>query len=549
MGRDSFMTNRFSYRRSRIDHRPSAATAVAALVLTLALIIGAFAVPFRAQASGAQYSETPLATYQKGGNGGFSPYWVAYIIYPAKGSKDKSVFVELNGKRLGPYEGVSGRFVVSPDGRHIAYAAAKSGKWVIAVDGVDGAPHDGLLWPYYAWSPDLEGNQFIPQTRAAALEFSPDGKSVIYPAKLENGKYAIFTNDRPGPAFPDVGAEVLFVAGQIKYFAFPGNKQIVEVHGDKVLGPYDTSYRTKVSPDGNHYIYWAKRGSQSIVVVDDKETNVAGEVGTYTIGMNGAVAYSYKLANKYRVHFGADVLPEAYDEVSAIALSPDGHKLAFWGRTGAKWALISDGKRLPGFDGPYVYRVGAIDYNVMWSADSQHLAYYAREGQKPIMVLDGQKMKQGFYPPGLALEVIVDDRGRNVGVGIMGSAGRDPALVAQAIVNYDVSKCDPFRSTFLGKQQACIDKEGKTSWFRIGAKKEGPYRDVKTIFPPLPLFDDYAYVVETDKGQQVVVNGVVSPHGYSAIYKPIIDQDAQAVVFLAVQNGKLLRVVQPMTAQ
>ena len=128
--------------------------------------------------------------------------------------------------------------------------------------------------------------------------FSPDGRSVAYPAKLENGKWALFVNDHPGPAYPDVGSDVSFVGGQPKYFAFPAGKQIVELHGDRALGPYDTSYHTVISDNGDHYMYWAKRGAHTFVVVDDKEGEITGPVGSYAISNRGVAAYSYKNRRK-----------------------------------------------------------------------------------------------------------------------------------------------------------------------------------------------------------------------------------------------------------
>ncbi len=144
---------------------------------------------------------------------------------------------------------------VSRDGKHIAFAAQKGAKWIIVVDGQEKYAHKGLLWPWCAWSPSLEGNQYIPQTRAAVLQFSPDGQSIAYPAETEDGKYAMYVNGKPGRAFPNIGTRVQFVAGQPLYYAFPQDKRIVEVHGERVLGPYDTSYNSKVSENGSSERY------------------------------------------------------------------------------------------------------------------------------------------------------------------------------------------------------------------------------------------------------------------------------------------------------
>ena len=175
------------------------------LVLSLAFLpwtaCGQPAIPRRP----AQFSEAVLGAYRKDGAGAFSPYWAAYIIEPEKGAADQSTYVDFNGKRLGPYTQVSGMMEVGGDGKHIAFAAQKGGKWIVAVDGVEKYTHDGLLWPWSAWSPTLEGNSYIPQTRAAVLAFSPDGLIIAYPAQTADGKYAVFVNGKTGPVYPSVG--------------------------------------------------------------------------------------------------------------------------------------------------------------------------------------------------------------------------------------------------------------------------------------------------------------------------------------------------------
>ena len=182
----------------------------------------------------------------------------------------------------------------------------------------------------------------------------------------------------------------------------------------------------------------------------------------------------------------------------------------------------------------------------MWSADSQHLVHYARNGHDTIMVLDGRKLAKGFYPPGIPLEVLVDDQGRQVGMGMMGTSGPDPAAVAQAVLTYDVSRCDPFTTSLLGKTLTCIEKQGKQAWMKIGSKREVGYRSIRTVLPSISDYSHYAYVVETDRGRQVVIDGVVNSHAYSAIYRVILDQQNNSLVFLAIKAGELIRVVQPL---
>lgn len=502
--------------------------------------------PVRKAIAPVQFSETALSPYQKDVAGGFSPYWVAYIIRPAKDASDKSVFVEVNGHRLGPYTAVSEKMAFSGGGKHIAFAAEKNGKWIIVVDGVEKFTRDALLFFWNSWSPNLEGNSFVPQSQAPELVFSPDGKSIAYPARTADGKYAVFVDDTPGPKYQSIGSGLGFVDDRIRYYAFPADKKVVEVHGDAVLGPYDDTYRTKVSPDGRHYVLWAKRGDKPVLVVDDKESEIPGEIADYVIGDGGFLAYAYKSSGKYRVHVGAADLPDSFDEVGQMTLSPDGKKVAFWARVGNQWTLTAGDKTLPGFDGYFYYLSGGYKYGVMWGADSQHVAYYVRNGGKGALVLDGQKLEKSIGPPGIALQVIVDANHNPVGSGLMGGPQAEATAVAQAILTQDKTKCDPFTAVLFGQSVSCVDKSGSAAFMIIGDKREGPYHAIKSVLLISPGAKHYAYVVETDKGQQVVIDGTLAPQFYDAIYRPVFDDENGSLAVLAVKNGTLMRVVEPM---
>lgn len=497
-----------------------------------------------------QRSETVLCQYRKDVMGAFSPHWVAYIIEPAKEATDSSRFVEVNGKRLGPYTQVSGMMELSRDGRHLAFAAEKNGKWVVVVDGVEKYTHEALLWPWCAWSPTLEGNSFIPQTQAAVLEFSPDGQSIAYPAKLADGKYAVFVDGKPGKAYNNVGARIQFVAGRVKYYAFPEEKKLIEVHGDAVFGPYDESYKTKVSANGQHYCFWAASGTRNIFVADGRTHELPGKVLDYCIGNDGLVVYAYKVGGRCRVRVGTTDLPGEYDEVTQLTLSPDGKKAAFWARSGGKWSLLAGDKVLPGFDGYFYYDCGGKQYSVMWSADSQHVAYYIRDGHNGILVLDGQKLEQTFRPSGIAMQVIVDEKGQTVGTGMMSAPRVDSEAFVQAVLMRETAKCDPFTASLCGQSLCYIEKRSADATFmHVGDKAEGPYRNIRSVLLTSAGGRHYAYIVEAENGQQLVIDGRAVPNVFDAIYRPAFNDDEGALEFLAIKDGNVVRVVEPMAAK
>lgn len=539
---------------ARPSHRALRIIIPAALVLIAATVF-AFVVSAGRMKSGflhsvvaavtppVHFSETPLCPYRKDGNGGFSPWWVAYIVEPAEGATDKSTYVDVNGKRLGPYSNVSGLMRTSRDGKHLAFAAQKNDNWVIVVDGVEKYTQKGLLWPWSAWSPSLEGNSFIPQTRAAVFLFSPDGRTLAYPAETADGKYAVFVNGQPGPEFPDIGADISFVAGRVKYYAFNSDKKFLEVHGTQVLGPFDHSYNTVTSPDERHYMLRASTGDKNVMVVDDQSRDLPGPVGSYVIGDNGAVAYAYPAAGKYRVRMNTTDLPGEYDQVVELTLSPDGKNVAFWAKSGNTWSLWAMNREFPGFGGYYYYVAGGSKYSVLWSRDSQHIAYYVRDNGS--LVLDGQKLPNGYRPGGIMLENIVDDDGVTVGAGMMSAPEVDPQALVEAVLLRDSTQCDPFSTSLFGSALTCVEKKDNAVYMHIGSKTEGPYKGIRSVLFASAHAAHYAYIVETDKGQQIVIDGVVRPHAYDAIYRPVVDDTNGSLAYLAVKAGNLIRVVQP----
>jgi hypothetical protein len=83
----------------------------------------------------------------------------------------------------------------------------------------------------------------------------------------------------------------------------------------------------------------------------------------------------------------------------------------------------------------------------------------------------------------------------------------------------------------------------------IGEKTEGPYKSIKSRLEASDSNKDYSYVVETEKGQQLVVNGKLAPHAYDAIYRIVFNDEDRAIDALAVRNGMLIHVVQPIGSE
>jgi hypothetical protein len=488
----------------------------------------------------ARFSETVLSPYRKNVSGGFTPHWVAYILNAEGSTRDRPQFnVQLNGQLLGPYENLSRMFASSRDGRHIAFAAKRGDGWRIIVDGVEKWAHPDLFWSTSTWATDLEGKSVAMQTPAATLGFSPDGASLSYAARTASGNYAVMIDGRPGPEFTSIGSDIKFVGGTVTYAAWPDRNKIVRVYGEKVLGPYDSATRASISADGRHMAMPARNGDRNLLVVDGIEREAPGPVVQVEVAANGQIAYSYQAGNKMRLRLGETDLPGEFDQITRPVISPDSKTVAYWARNGADWSLKAAGRDYAGFDGYYYYLCGTEECSIMWGPDSEHVAYYCRDGGDATMALDGQKLAQAYPPKGFTYTVFSDESKHAVGAGLVQSPGFDRQAVVQALA-MRIANVDPFGAAMLNQQLCYSQTRDGSAFMNVGVRREGPYREIRGPLLTSPSGGHYAYIIETDKGQQLVVDGHPAGHDYDAIYLPTFSDTGDSLTFLAVRDGNLL---------
>ena len=128
----------------------------------------------------------------------------------AHAAKDSGVwFVVVNGRRQpGEYDGV-GRPVISPDGHLIAYRANRDG--TIPGQGLPGRP------TLPGTTRQIQGGKWFVVVGTREEEeydqvgdpvFSPDGRSIAYPARSTEGQWMLVLDGQAGPAFDHVGRPV-----------------------------------------------------------------------------------------------------------------------------------------------------------------------------------------------------------------------------------------------------------------------------------------------------------------------------------------------------
>jgi len=341
-----------------------------------------------------QFSETPLGAYHKDTAGGFSQYWCAYEI-EAKSEKEGKRFLEINGQRHGPYRYVSDLFATSSDQQHLACIVQKAdGKYYIIVDGVEKWSYPGLGFAEFSLHPSLEGNIAAPQMSAPLLSYSPDNHLIWITAIGDNE--ALCCDGKPGPQYYYIPRKIQYINHTMIYKAYlsreKGNDSCKIIVGDTVFGPYSKSWEITVSSSSEHYCFMAQKSNSRIMVIDGREITVPETTTDYALGTNGELAYVFQQQEKYQISFMGNILPNACEKIYDPVISPDGKHIAFWGRKGNKWSVVTERSTYPGYDGYAIIQLEGINYRLFWGKDSDHLAYFARKGKDFILALDGNKV-------------------------------------------------------------------------------------------------------------------------------------------------------------
>ncbi len=398
-------------------------------------------------------------------------------------------FVMVDGRRGPTFDGVAvGTLAFSPDGRHLAYAASRAGRWHMVVDGRVGPALDGV----------------------AEVMYSADGVHLAYAAALD-GRWRVIEDGVAGPPFDAVLGESLRFSGdgaRLGYVATDADGTHVVVDG--AVGPgWSGVGKLTFSHDGRHVAYLARRGRAAIAVFDGVAGPAHDGISELAISpVGGRVAYLARQAGAWRAV--VDGVPgPAWDLVMGLAFSSDGVHLAyvarraqgdsfvvldgvpgasyrgirpatvafapghaqptFVARRGARFLVVHDGVEGPPFDDVrppvhdgggsrwgYVGRLGDWWFPVVdgrtsrverwasdpvFSQDGRRVAYLARRGPSMIVVIDGATHRFDlvvdgtlqFDPTGRHWGCLIGTRAERRFHVVVDGVARAPLDVAEAI--------------------------------------------------------------------------------------------------------------------
>ena len=233
---------------------------------------------------------------------------VASITTPAAKAQTnagkKLVVREISLGKMPPMV-TSGKPVVSPDNRRVAYRVMHGGKYCVAVNGEAGKP--------YAAVEDLT--------------FSPDGKKLAFVAKKGFRREVVVLDGEEGKEYQHVdtasltfspdSSRLAFIAaplGGTNSFVVLGDKEGADYSGFQLADP-DRPVMLFFSPDGRKLAYGAAR--------ETAEDNY-----DYEVVVEGANRKGFPAPGPIIVH----------------GFSPDSQHLAWSAKLPGKWQVVVDGK-------------------------------------------------------------------------------------------------------------------------------------------------------------------------------------------------------------
>jgi hypothetical protein len=293
---------------------------------------------------------------------------LAYVAAVSADSSDSATGCEVveDGRVVGgPYTAVSGDSLIdqgavvsfSPDGGHLAYAAASAGtaakptSWEVIEDGKTvGGPYPSVQAPVLQFSPASNHLAFGAPASADSTG-AATGWDVLEDSKLIGGPYpSIGQAGDTGPSSPGLNAPVLQFSPDGSHLAYAtpdasgtAMQWLVALDGQAVGGPYATDFAPAphFSPDGSHMVYAAPTSTDAngnptaYVVVEDGKT--VG--GPYT-----SVAGNINLVDPALSPFSPDgthLLFAAADQVDANGNPTDWHVIEDGQAIGGRYAFVN----------------------------------------------------------------------------------------------------------------------------------------------------------------------------------------------------------------
>ncbi len=268
---------------------------------------------------------------------------------------------------------------VSRNGAQAAYIASKDGHNFVVVGDRKGPDFDGEI---------------------SSLFLSHDGSVVHYHVADKAGTRTLQVNHKPlGDATMQVkiavGAGVQFSPDGSRYAAImkEGEQEFVLVNG--VKGPkFNVILHHGFALEGTTVAYLGRGSGKDRIMLGDQPIAEAPFIREFMLSRDGK-HYAYDGGGSIVVD---GVAGPRIESIKLETFSPDGTRVAYWGKVGDKRFAVVGNERGPDVERAELLGANAIDF----SPDSRHHAFAAKVGDKQHVFVDWQ--------PGEAYDEVADFR-------------------------------------------------------------------------------------------------------------------------------------------
>ena len=343
---------------------------------------------------------------------------------------------KVDEEMVGPAPDQDAKYVVSPNGSHLATVGRKGSRLVVTIDGVAGPKVDDVITPVLSWI-DTRYQDLVPQeergyTSPKPVTFSKDGNHYAYVARIGQ-EWVLMEDNKEVLRMPSGG----IVGGTSGIAGSAGN----------------TDIRLQFGGDDGKHLYLAK-------------SSFAG----FELWMDGQ-----KLPGYYFSGGGGSA-----GTVDPI-ISSDGSHIAYLAtlgtRPGDKQTVFFDGKD-----------TGYYADNLQLSPDGLHVLGLGKEGNAQTLVVDGKPLMKAqgiirFYvaPVGSHLAVVVQKTlpNGNLGQVLLVHGKPVPETLCEQIPSVTFSPD--------GKRVAALCTRSGAQWMVVDGKKGQEYQIIDQGIPGMKV--------------------------------------------------------------
>ncbi len=275
-----------------------------------------------------------------------------------------------NGKQIGErFADIDpGHIAVSADGQHVAFFAEISPVRL-------GLVLDGKI--------THEHNQFDQGTVLEnGVRLSPDGKHVIWSAKLNDQEFMYF-DGKPGAGYGFVDLPVFCKDGsRFSYVAMKDGSPVIVIDGVE-SEKYAMAAEPEFSDDGRTWAHYAELGGKQFMVVNGKRQAEFDRVYVPVVSRDGSiVAYAASKGDQELIVMNG-VVKATHDIVGTPQLMPNSNSLM--------WLAFDESKKWRAFvDGVEKFALEDFAGAPSISADGQHLAVVTTGDKGDSLMINGK---------------------------------------------------------------------------------------------------------------------------------------------------------------